>query len=503
MTKTSLKKNKNEIDESMIEKEAYELLKSFSYVRDYNHPDEFYVKFPCDFALGAKIIQSECVDNTKSKDFKAFVNMSLRETLEIDDIPSLYKVYNRIYDEIRYNGTYETIYNRIAGTADEIIYFLADQTNRCISITADKVKSIRQSNYFFYKKKNMLPQDFPKKTSKSLYELLRPYINLDENNYKLFLVYLCHLFIYDTSHMICIINSTHGSGKSTLTKLIRRLVDPALSENALIPSSKDELINHCANNYIVCFDNTRPLNTYESDTLCAAVTGSVLPKRTLYTTCAEDTLFLKNIIILNGIDIIPKHADFTERSLMFELQPIKEQDRITETEFWNNFNSDKPEILYAIFQTLKKMLNIKKTLDLNGKSHRMHDAFTYMCSIAVALGMDLAEFQEIFFNNTNTLQKLSSGNDEFVNAVASYVDSLPGHKITNTTTYIYNQVRSRDNLDKFPASASAFSRKLNENLDVIEKLGFDVITESKKDATYLTLKKKPKKTVWKNKKNIL
>ena len=117
--------------------------------------------------------------------------------------------------------------------------------------------------------------------------------------------------------MICIINSTHGSGKSTLTKLIKKLLDPTLSENTLIPSNVEELKNHCANNTVVCFDNTRPLKDNESDILCAAVTGSTVAKRKLYSTSDEVLLFLKNIVILNGIDIVPKRADFVERSLMF------------------------------------------------------------------------------------------------------------------------------------------------------------------------------------------
>lgn len=290
--------------------------------------------------------------------------------------------------------------------------------------------------------------------------------------------------------MICIINSTHGSGKSTLTKLIKKLLDPTLSENTLIPSNVEELKNHCANNTVVCFDNTRPLKDNESDILCAAVTGSTVAKRKLYSTSDEVLLFLKNIVILNGIDIVPKRADFVERSLMFELKSLANGKRKTEKEFWDSFEQDKPYILYDIFETISKAMSIKPSIDLNGKSHRMYDAFTWMCSIAVALGYKLEEFQKIFFENTSNLQDLSDEQDNFVNIVIRYINSQHGFKVTGKMTDVYNKIKEYVGTEDFPQNSSAFSRKMNEKSIKFEELGYRFDTESKRDATYITLKKK-------------
>lgn len=483
---TNITPDKNEI----VEETAYDLLKQFTYVRDFNNRDDFYVKYPITIEGDSGNTEYEAVDRLSSPDFKAIINSYLREELDMGILPNINGVYYRIYDEIRIENRTEKIYSRFAGNEDENIYFFADEKNTCLKMTAGKMKFVYTTDYFFYKNNIMVEQAMPKKSKKTLTELLKPYVNVSDDCLKLFIVYLCHLFIYDTSHMICIINSTHGSGKSTLTKLIKKLLDPTLSENTLIPSNVEDLKNHCANNTVVCFDNTRPLKDNESDILCAAVTGSTVAKRKLYSTSDEVLLFLKNIVILNGIDIVPKRADFVERSLMFELKSLANGKRKTEKEFWDSFEQDKPYILYDIFETISKAMSIKPTIDLNGKSHRMYDAFTWMCSIAVALGYKLEEFQKIFFENTGNLQDLSDEQDNFVNIVIRYINSQHGFKVTGKMTDVYNKIKEYAGTEDFPQNSSAFSRKMNEKSIKFEELGYRFDTTVKKDATYITLMKK-------------
>lgn len=75
-------------------------------------------------------------------------------------------------------------------------------------------------------------------------------------------------------------------------------------------------------------------------------------------------LTLKNIIVLNGIDIVPKKADLLERSLLFELEKITPDRRMTDKEFWTNFRKKRAKILGAIFDTISKALAIRETLKL-------------------------------------------------------------------------------------------------------------------------------------------
>lgn len=141
------------------------------------------------------------------------------------------------------------------------------------------------------------------------------------------------MFFYNSNHFVAIISSGQGSGKSTLTKLIQMLVDPSLAEKTLLPSSVEELKNHLATNLLVAFDNTKKLSDDFSDILCAATTGTTFTKRKLFTDIDMMILTLKNIIVLNGIDIVPEKADLLERSLLFELEKITPDRRMTDKKF--------------------------------------------------------------------------------------------------------------------------------------------------------------------------
>lgn len=161
--------------------------------------------------------------------------------------------------------------------------FLADELWHSVVITPKGWKILQQTKYKFIKKPNTKAQVFPKHCKKkSLDELLRKFINMEEESYVLFKIALTQYFFPNSSHYIAIISSEHGTGKSTITKLIRELIDPSVANVSFIPDNPEEIKNHLANNMVVAFDNTKHQKDIVSDILCSAVTGSSFTKRTLY-----------------------------------------------------------------------------------------------------------------------------------------------------------------------------------------------------------------------------
>lgn len=254
-----------------------------------------------------------------------------------------------------------------------------------------------------------------------LKELLRQFVNMKDNNFILFLIHLVQCFFDSSSHFISIISSSQGTGKSTLTNLMQLLIDPSESLKTLLPSSSDELKNHLTNNTVVAFDNTKKLTDEFSDILCSAVTGTSYTKRELYTNSNVIIRKIKNIIILNGIDIVPNKTDLLERSLLFELEKIPQEKRIPDKVYWNNFEEKRPYILGAIFDTISKAIKIKKTLKLE-KTHRMSDAYTDMVAIALAIGVSQEEFITIFNENIAKLEETRSEENFFCNTIKDYLE---------------------------------------------------------------------------------
>lgn len=461
---------------------AREIINKIPFFADKYNDNEFYaiIKFN-DHTEGVNVFSSA---------FHAYLrNMYRKESGENFGYNFKWLIQEKT-DEVRFDSSRKIVpYYRMAGNSKSVTYFLANDLNQCIVINRKAWEVADKTKYLFIKKIEMKKQVMPIKGG-NLKELLSPFINMSENSFTLFLIYLVQCFFYRSNHFIAIISSGQGSGKSTLTKLIQMLIDPSLAEKTILPSSIEELKNHLATNMLVAFDNTKKLSDDFSDVLCAATTGTTFTKRKLFTDIDMMILTLKNIIVLNGIDIVPKKADLLERSLLFELEKITPDRRMTDKEFWTNFRKKRAKILGAIFDTISKALAIRETLKLE-ETHRMSDAYTDMCAIALALDIPLDEFKKIFEENIAKLEQTRSEENFFCNTIKDYLEGNQLiKKLLNTSCKVseaYYALKPQNAFEAkyFPKSASHFSRKLNEERSTLEKLGYSFKIEHKKDASYI------------------
>lgn len=426
-----------------------------------------------------------------SQRFRAFLNVYFRDMTSDYEMVNFKPLINVKRDETVLFGKKIKVYNRIAGDENRICFFLADELWRSVAVTSKGWKVLQQSKYKFIKKPNTKTQVLPQiREDKNLDDLLRKFINMDDESYQLFKIALIQYFFPNSSHYIAVISSEHGTGKSTITKLIRELIDPSVANISFIPDSPEEIKNHLANNMVVAFDNTKHQKDIVSDILCSAVTGSSFTKRTLYTTADETILNVHNIVILNGINIVPNKSDLLERSILFELKKIPTDKRKTDKEFWDKFIKYKPYILGEIFSIISKALGIRKNLSLT-KTHRMSDAYTDMVAIAMAMGYTEEQFSQIFYSNRDKLEKAYSEGNYFVSSIVEYMEERNNKPIENTMTHIYQLIKNfkKGDINFFPKSASAFSRKLREEETALRLAGYKIYIDPKKDATYLQIEK--------------
>lgn len=151
----------------------------------------------------------------------------------------------------------------------------------------------------------------------------------------------------------------------------------------------------------------------------------------------------------------------------------------------SSFKEKRAEILGAIFDTISKALAIKETLDLK-ETHRMSDAYTDMCAIALALDIPLDEFVKIFNENIAKLEQTRSEENYFCNIIKDYLDNRLSKK-KGTVTEIFNAIKSTipSTTKDFPETSAPFSKKLKAERDSLEKLGYSFKSEKKKDASYI------------------
>lgn len=218
---------------------------------------------------------SYCLEPFEDEYFRAFLGHKYREMTGKNELPKFNELLEiKRQDTIYMEKNLIKINRRVAGSLrDRIVYFLADDMRRSIIIQSDGWKPSFRTKTKFIKTEADLPQVEPVGGGDCLI-LLKPYINLPENDFKLLVICLIQFFSRQSSHYAMVISSAKGTGKSTLTKLIRALVDPSCSDASLTPNNDAELKNLLANSFVACFDNTASMKESYSNILCAAITGT-------------------------------------------------------------------------------------------------------------------------------------------------------------------------------------------------------------------------------------
>lgn len=425
---------------------------------------------------------------------QTFLRERCREIADDDTVQFKMDYIQPYIDKAVLYGKRYPIFHRLRHTEASVEYALWDKKHRIIQVNNDgSINVCNETNTFFVPQGYMKPQPMPKKTKDSLEALLAPYINLDENDFVLFLCSLITMFISDISHYAIFISSDYGCGKTTLTNIISELVDNSINGATVMPSRVEDIKVNMASHYLVSFDNTVERNIKEvSDLIAASITGASYRKRKLYSDLAEVNVKLHNICLINGIDILDQNKDLLSRSLV--LQPLKltAENRMTDKDFWDGFHADKPKILFKIFKTVGKVLRIRDCIAISSHE-RMADAYKYMILAGIALGYDQEVIEGIILDNRRKINELANRNEDgIVSMVSDYVSNVKGNSITSSVTGIYKEIWKRYNpedygVERFPASASAFSRKLSELQTQLLDAGISFVKTTKKNYTQLTL----------------
>lgn len=178
----------------------------------------------------------------------------------------------------------------------------------------------------------MLPLPMPR-TDGSI-DLLRPYVNLDERDFRLFTVWVTASMIPMGPYPPLVLQGEQGSAKSTLARVARLLIDPHSVPLLGEPASTRDLMITAANVWLLTFDNLRTLAPWLSDALCRLAVGAGHANRSNYTNDQLTYLAAQRPILLNGISDFLTRGDLIDRALILYMQAIRLAHRRTEAEYW-------------------------------------------------------------------------------------------------------------------------------------------------------------------------
>lgn len=318
-----------------------------------------------------------------------------------------------------FDGPLIKLSNRSSWLDDCIWYDLTNENWQAVKVSSSGWEIINNPPVLFRRYTHNKSQVSPQKEGDV--RLFINYVNITNEEHKLLLlVSIISSFISGFAHPVIVIFGSQGSAKTTLSKLLRKLIDPSSIEVASMPDNHKELVQALAHHYFLFFDNVSFISENVSDILCKAITGGGFIKRELYTDDEDIVYNLKRNVGINGINLISTRPDLLERSILLELDRIDPSQRKQEKDIHDAFERDLPVILGGVFDVLVKALKIKPTIQLS-TTPRMADFTTWGCAIAEALGYTTEEFLRAYQNNIDGQTEVVLNDNPIAMAIISFM----------------------------------------------------------------------------------
>ncbi len=264
-----------------------------------------------------------------------------------------------------------------------------------------------------------------------------------------------------------------GSGKSTASRLLRRLVDPNLADLRSPPRGERDLLVAACNARVLAFDNLSEMRSAMADTLCMVATGGGLGERRLRTNGEEHLAYVQNPILLNGIPRLLERGDLADRAITITLSSIPEVARRPEAGLRADFETAAPGILALLLDGLVLAQRDGPGLRLP-RLPRMADFARLACAAAPAFGADAEQMLAALEANRAITVAEVIGADPVAAAVEAIACGSGGW--SGTPTELWEEIRRRTPPEQqhgrdWPKTASVLSVRLRRAAPALRQSG--------------------------------
>ncbi|KMP11630.1 hypothetical protein UR09_02900 [Candidatus Nitromaritima sp. SCGC AAA799-A02] len=297
----------------------------------------------------------------------------------------------------------EKVFRRVAFIDGKIYLDMHDETGKGIVVDENGVRIRKDPMANFLPIPGGLP--LPGLSEEAGLFKIRNYINYG-NNEQLFLIlgFLFGCFMPRGPYPILVVHGEQGSAKSTLLKVIRKLVAPNIAPVRLPPKDIRDLGVEAANTWLIVFDNLSFIPGWLSDALCLVSTEGAVTARKLYQDDELMILPVQRPVMVNGIEDFVTRDDLRDRCIFLEL-PTIEKKRVDEETLFKEWESDYPLILRGILDGVSHGLKGNKGEggDSGGqnseKTSRMADFSRFVGFCFKGLGLPIQEWEKLYRAN--------------------------------------------------------------------------------------------------------
>ncbi len=274
-----------------------------------------------------------------------------------------------------------------------------------------------------------------------------------------------------------------GSGKTTLARILRNLIDPHQAELLTMPNEKD-LALALEHQAVLVLDNLSQLSQQQSNRLCRAVTGfGYLKTRPRHAGEAEVIGFRRPIIV-TALDL-PSHApDWLDRTVAIRLEARPPEMCAQEMRVMNKFRAQQGKFLGLALDLLSRALAAQRKLPQMYNFPRMADYAGIGMALMSVFRQPPERFLQVLAANAGQLSQDLLNQDPVALALQTFMSDKTEW---NGSISDLAQELAKSRSGKFyPGPLGKKIRILQSNL---LQLGFAVALDRKKHSCEIRIKK--------------
>ncbi|MFI5454033.1 MAG: hypothetical protein ACHRXM_01140 [Isosphaerales bacterium] len=432
----------------------------------------------------------------RSPAFRAWlIEGYFRECLEVPSDWSIRRALAKLEATARFEGGTPSIFIRVGhdgnggGHASDCYLDLGDPGGHAVKIGPEGWSVVEHPRIHFRRPPEYLPLPAPSRDGSI--ELLRPYVNISESDFRLLIVWMANAIRPVGPYPVLALYGETGAAKTSLAKIVRMLIDPHASPLRGEPRTVRGLMRSTVNRWLVAYDNIRVIPDWLSDALCLLSTGGAFDGHASFSDDEQRVIHAQRPVILSGIEEFVRRSDLSDRSLFNHLPPIAPAKRLREDRFWQLFNQDYPRILGGLLDAVAGGLRELPSVEL-AELPRMADFAVF----AEAVGRNLRW-------PAGTV--LSDYNDNRCDAAVTHIEESPvasfllewAHELNDWSgtsaellaqlnTLVEKKVRA---LRQWPKAPSTLAKELRRIAPHLRLHGISIAFEKNREKHLITLTK--------------
>lgn len=318
-----------------------------------------------------------------------------------------------------FEGEEHLVHVRVAEHDGNIFLDLCNAEWQAVQVTPQDWKVIDNPPVRFRRSRGMLALPTPEPGC--TVDRLRDFLNLEENDWRLVVSWLVATLRPRGPYPILALFAEQGSGKSTIGRLLRELIDPNAAPLRAEPNDGRDLMIAANNSWCLAYDNLSHIPPWLSDAMCRLSTGGGFATRELYTDQDEIIFDSQRPLLLTSIEEVATRSDLLDRCLIVWLPAISEDRRRSEAELIEAFQKERPRILGALLDAVSVALKQMPATKLSGLP-RMADFAVWATAAETSFGWSEGAFMAAYQTNRESANEVALEASVIANPLLDYLN---------------------------------------------------------------------------------